>query len=187
MHIDWIATNAQLNTNKFPGCGDPTVPCVFNLTVLPSLPAPGIRLLHLVRLHFQLRQPDAAHRHASWGVSVKQTAGVNVSYGDALSGGSVGIKNSTQYAHNHNVAQTYDTYKAQTDSVNSTTGFADHIFYTERAMNVYYYPVLAASSVFQQRSQLHREIPDVRGVLGTRPGAACRRRRHRAGLVSAGP
>ncbi len=146
MHIDWIRPNFQLDTNKFPGCGDPTVPCLFNLTVLPSLPAPGIGFSTSFNFTSTSNTQTQRTSTTSWGVSVKQTAGTSISWGDGVTEGNVKIQNSTQYAHNHNVAKTYDTYKGQTDSVSSTTGFADHIFYTERAMNVYYYPVLAASS-----------------------------------------
>jgi hypothetical protein len=69
----------------------------------------------------------------TWGVPVVSTA-------------TVGFKNVTQYAHDHSVANTYNHFTGTTQSIAATTGFADHVFYTEKDMNLYNYPVLGQLS-----------------------------------------
>ena len=44
--------------------------------------------------------------------------------------------------HDNSVADTYDTYATVTTSFSATTGFADHLFFTNSRHNVYYYPVI---------------------------------------------
>jgi hypothetical protein len=81
-----------------------------------------------------------------WGISVKQSVGASFSFNDGETNASGDIKNTTQNAHDHTVAKTYDTYKGTTNSLSVTTGFSDRILFTERDMNVYYYPVLGCDS-----------------------------------------
>ena len=147
MHIDWI--NPVVNTldpAKHPGCHNPPDPCLLNLTVLPSLPAPGVGFATAFNFTSSSNSEGKRTSTTSWGVSVKETQEAKVGYSGGFIGGSIDIKNSAKYAHDHNVAQTYDTFQGQTDSLSATTGFADHVFFTEKAMNVYYYPVLANKS-----------------------------------------
>lgn len=147
MHIDWIAPHVNyLNPDRHPGCESPEKPCVLNLSVLPSMPAPNIGFSTGFNFSSQQFTDSARKSTTSWGVSVKLTLEQQVSFGDELEGGSVDMKESAQYVHDHNVAKTYDTYQGVTSSVSATTGFADHVFYTYKGMNVYYYPVLGVQA-----------------------------------------
>ena len=42
--------------------------------------------------------------------------------------------------------KTYGTYSGTTQSLNATTGLSDYLYFTQKAMNVYYYPVLGCDS-----------------------------------------
>ena len=59
---------------------------------------------------------------------------------------SIDIKQSAGYTHDGTVSNTYNTYKGTTDSLNATTGFADHLFFTQKRHNIYYYRVLGQTA-----------------------------------------
>ncbi len=144
MHVDWVTpTVAFTNQSLHPGCNTTTSPCVLNLTVLPSVPAPSTGFS--TGFNFSSSSDTQASRKSttSWNVSTKLTLAASITWGiPVVSTATVGIQNATKYAHDNVVAKTYNHYTGTNQSVAATTGFADHVFYTEKDMNIYYYPVL---------------------------------------------
>jgi hypothetical protein len=144
MHVDWVTpTVAFNNTSLHPGCQTTAEPCVLNLTVMPSVPAPSTGFS--TGFNFSSASNTQASRKSttSWSVATKLTVEGSITWGVPLvSSATVGIKNATQYAHDHVVANSYNHFNGTSQSVAATTGFADHVFYTEKDMNIYYYPVL---------------------------------------------
>lgn len=147
MHIDWVTpTIAFQNTALRPGCDTTTQPCLLNLTVLPSVPAPSIGFQTGFNFVSNSDSQGSRKSTTSWGISVKNVAKLKVTWGNAFIGGSFGIKNTAQYAHDHTVAHTYNHYQGIQQGISATTGFADHVFYTEKDLNIYYYPVIAQAA-----------------------------------------
>lgn len=144
MHVAWVAPNVDTNTLNEPGCTSPHTPCVMNLTVRPSEPPSVSNLSFDTSFNFSTSSTSEAKQSSttSWGISVKQTAGTKVSFGDGLSGSSLNIRNTAKYAHDHSVKDTYDHYAGKTTKMSATTVFSDYVMYSMKTMNVYYYPVL---------------------------------------------
>ena len=77
----------------------------------------------------------------SWGYSTGKSAGAKVTLGNPdASYFSAEVKLAGKETHDDSVADTYDTYAAVKTS--ASTGFADHLFFTDSRHNVYYYPVI---------------------------------------------
>jgi hypothetical protein len=148
MHIDWVTpTVAFTNTSRHPGCDTTTQPCVLNLTVLPSVPAPSTGFATGFAFSSTSNQQAARKSTTSWSIATKLTVEGSVTWGVPLiSSVTVGFKNATQYAHDHTVATNFNHFAGTSQSIAATTGFADHVFYTEKDLNVYYYPVLGQAS-----------------------------------------
>jgi hypothetical protein len=144
MHIDWIDPVLPGDTPGLPpDCQHAPTPCVLNLTVLPSLPAPGVGFS--TQYAFSSSAASSASRKSttSYSFATKEGVEAKASYGVPLVAQvSVDTKFSARQTHDNTVARTYNTYSGQSDSVSSTTGFADHLFFTESRINLYYYPVL---------------------------------------------
>lgn len=146
-HIDWVKPVVPFtNTSRHPGCNTTSAPCVLNLTVMPSVPAPSTGFQTGFSFTSSTDSSSSRKSTTSWGVSVKNTATLKVSWGTAFDGGSLKVSNATGYAHDHVVAQTYNTFQGTKESISATTGFADHVFYTEKDMNIYYYPIIGQSA-----------------------------------------
>jgi hypothetical protein len=148
MHVDYVKPAIPMNASEFPGCDSPATPCELNISVKPSVPPSISPVGFATSFTFSDSTKTNSSRKSttSWGVSVKNTDELYVSYGDELEYADVDIKNSAQYAHDNVVSKTYNTFQGTTDSLTTTTGFADHILYTQRDLNIYYYPVLGRKS-----------------------------------------
>lgn len=148
MHVDWIAPHTNiLNPNTHPGCQDSSTPCLLNLTVQPSLPAPGVGFSTIFDFSSSSSSDLERKSTTSWGLAVKQTAEEKISYGiPDVADVSADIKNVAQYSHDNTVAKTYNTYSGKSESLNAATGFGDHVFFTQRTHNVYYYPVIGKTA-----------------------------------------
>jgi hypothetical protein len=149
MHVDWIPPKnlslAQLNQ---PGCNNPLTPCLLNISVYPD-PPPSVSALGFNTIfRFDSSSKGSAQQSSttSWGISVKQTESESASFNDGLENASESIKNTVKVAHDSTVKNTYNTYKGTNSDLSVTTGFTDHILYTEKDMNVYYYPVLGCDA-----------------------------------------
>ena len=150
MHIDYIAPNDSTLTadNKDSGgCTDKSTPCVVNLSVIPSEP-PSQGQGFASSFNFTSSSNTSSKRSSatSWGVSTKITVGQTISYTDGLDKTKAGIKNTTKIGHDGTVKKTYGTYAGTTQSLSATTGLSDYLYFTQKAMNVYYYPVLGCDS-----------------------------------------
>lgn len=149
MHVDWIPPkNLDLNQINQTGCNDPLTPCLLNVSVDPD-PPPSVSALGFDTIFkFDSSSSGSAKQASttSWGISVKQTASESASFNDGLENASESIKNTVKAAHDNTVKNSYDTYKGTNSNLSVTTGFTDHILYTERDMNVYYYPVLGCDT-----------------------------------------
>jgi hypothetical protein len=135
MHIDYIRDVDNL--------GPDGKPAVLNLTVMPSVPAPGTGFS--TQYNFSSSTSTSASRNSttSYSTSVKKTFGGSVGFAIPDIGGiSDDVKVSLQHTHESTVSSTYNTYVGTTDSLQATTGFADHLFYTTRRLNLYFYPII---------------------------------------------
>lgn len=143
MHVDYV-TPAISNDPANPDCTSTAKPCVLNISVLPSAPPSVSPSAFATSFTFSSASDSNSSRKSttSWGVSVKQTTDLNVSWGDVVAGDNIDVKNSAKYVHDSVVSKTYNTFKGTKDIVTETTGFADHVFFTTKNLNVYYYPVL---------------------------------------------
>jgi hypothetical protein len=153
MHVDYIAPNdsqlAEENVGdpKKGGCTeDVSTPCIVNLTVNPNeyLGIPGFSS----SFEFASSEKDSSKSSSttSWGISVKQSFGGTISFGDGLATTTQSIKDTVKYGHDGTVKKTYGTYTGMSQSLSATTGFSDFIYYTQKRMNIYYYPVLGCES-----------------------------------------
>jgi hypothetical protein len=135
MHIDYIRDIHNLGPDGHPD--------VLNISVVPSLPHPN------VAFDTQYSFSESSSMSASWknttsyAFSTKETADAKISYGvPDVASLSVELKAAAKQAHDSTVAATYDTYRGVTDSLAATTGFADHLFFSQTRVNIFYYPVI---------------------------------------------
>ncbi len=143
MHIDWINPVNQLDNNQYPGCNQAPTPCQLNLTVLPSANAPNVAFD--TQYAFSSSDATTANRKSttSWSLSTKVTAEQKVTYGDIdVDGASATLTESVGFTHDSLVSKEYNTYSGISENLTATTAFADHLFYTEHTLNLYYYPVI---------------------------------------------
>lgn len=152
MHVDYIAPQNTALAGDQPadyGCNanDPTQPCIVNLSVLPNFSQTN-KEVFATKYQFVSSSTKSANQSSatSWGVSVQASIGASASFNDGLENASLDIKNTTKTTHDETVKNTYGTYQGKNQSLDISTGFADHLRFTKKDMNVYYYPVLGCNS-----------------------------------------
>jgi hypothetical protein len=151
MHIDYVAPqdSALAAANQLKGgcTDDVNTPCIVNLTVMPSLPN-SLQQGFASSFNFTSSAYNSSKRSSttSWGVSTKTSIGESYSFNDGLDSASAKIKDTTKFGHDETVKKTYGTYGGITSSLTATTGLSDYLYFTQKAMNVYYYPVLGCDS-----------------------------------------
>ncbi|MGH7868541.1 MAG: FG-GAP repeat domain-containing protein, partial [Candidatus Dormibacteraceae bacterium] len=149
MHIDYIAPqdSTLANANAEGGCNNETTPCIVNLTVMPSEP-PSQGQGFASSFNFTSSTNTSSKRASttSWGISTRTSVGASFSFNDGLENASGSIKDTTRLGHDETVKKTYGTYAGITESLSATTGLADYLYFTQKAMNIYYYPVLGCDS-----------------------------------------
>jgi len=146
MHVDYIQPNdATLASSN--GCGSSSAPCVVNLSVIPSEP-PSLGQGFATSFNFTSNTNTSSKRSmtTSWGVSTKISVGESATFNDGLENATESLKDTTKAGHDGTVKNTYDSYAGTTQSLNATTGLADYLYFTQKAMNVYYYPVLGCDT-----------------------------------------
>lgn len=146
MHVDYIApidpTLAASN-----GCANANAPCVVNLSVIPSEP-PSQGQGFATSFNFTSNANSSSKRSmtTSWGVSTKIAVGESATFNDGLENATESVKDTTKAAHDGTVKKTYGSYAGTTQSLSATTGLSDYLYFTQKAMNVYYYPVLGCDA-----------------------------------------
>jgi hypothetical protein len=150
MHVDYIAPNdlKLAGENKAGGCTDDlSTPCVVNLSVKPSL-LPSVGQGFATSFNFTSNSNSSSKRSSttSWGVSTKTSVGESSTFNDGLENASESIKDTTKTGHDATVKKTYGTYDGTTQTLSATTGLSDYLYFTQKAMNVYYYPVLGCDT-----------------------------------------
>ena len=134
MHIDYIRDVDNL--------GPTGKPAVLNLTVRPTCRTRPPLTPSSSSADIATSGVSTSNT-TSWGYSTGQSAGAKVTLGNPdASYFSTELKVVGKETHDDSVADTYDTYATVTTSLSATTGFADHLFFTESRHNVYYYPVI---------------------------------------------
>lgn len=78
----------------------------------------------------------------SWGLSVKTSIGVKATFNDLESNGSVNIKDTAQALFNQKVSNQTITGSSVSYDVTAETVTGDVLFFSQRDLYVYYYPVL---------------------------------------------
>jgi hypothetical protein len=146
MHVDYITPiDPTLATNN--GCANANKPCVVNLSVIPSEP-PSQGQGFATSFNFTSSANSSSKRSAttSWGVSTKISVGESATFNDGLENATESVKNTTKAGHDATVKKTYGSYAGTTQSLSATTGLSDYLYFTQKAMNVYYYPVLGCDA-----------------------------------------
>ena len=143
MHVDYVATHDQ----GFPGCPDPTTPCVMNISVRPSLNK-SIDAPFTTTFNFSSSSMNQSQQSTTtgWGIATMTKVGESFTFNDGEENASGSIKDTTKTAHDESVKKAWGNYQSKTTSVEATTGLTDHIFDTTRGVNVYYYPVLGCET-----------------------------------------
>ena len=135
MHIDYIRDVNNLGPNG--------TPSVLNISVIPSLPAPATAFNTQYSFSSSASTTASRKNTTSYAFSTKETAEAKVSYGiPDVASVSVDLKTAAKQTHDTTVATAFNTYSGVTSNLSATTGFADHLFFTETRFNIYYYPVI---------------------------------------------
>jgi hypothetical protein len=149
MHIDYIAPHdpTLAGQNKSGGCTDENTACIVNLSVNPSEP-PSAGQGFASSFNFTSNANSSSKRSSttSWGISTKTSVGESATFDDGLENASESIKDTTKAGHDETVKKTYGTYAGTTQTLSATTGLSDYLYFTQKAMNVYYYPVLGCDA-----------------------------------------
>ena len=110
---------------------------------MPSLPAPNTAFNTQYSFSASSSMSASRKNTTSYAFSTKETASAKISYGvPDVASLSVEVKAAAQQAHDSTVATTYNTYRGVTDNLAATTGFADHLFFSQTRFNIFYYPVI---------------------------------------------
>ena len=140
MHVDFVAPG-----EPFPGCPSSLEPCVMNLTVYPSLPPASSSTAFNTAFAFSSTAQQTATRQStiSYTFAQKLSTSEKVSFG-ASDSDNVGIESTQALGQTYatTLSSNWSGYASNTSSVQSTTGFADHVFFSTYDLNVYYYPVI---------------------------------------------
>jgi hypothetical protein len=143
MHVDYIAP-----LEPFPGCASASEPCELNLTVYPSLPPSASSAAFNTAVSFSTTTQQTATRQSttSYTFAEKTSATEKLVYGSPMASNvTVQATQALRSTHDTRVSSTFTGYAKSTSTVQSTTGFADHVFFTTYDLNVYYYPVIGQS------------------------------------------
>ncbi|MDQ2844359.1 MAG: hypothetical protein M3Y72_25610 [Acidobacteriota bacterium] len=134
MHIDYVK---PYRVGVFPNCEDITQPCDVNISVLPgsfqtSFSSSNEKGTSTVRKNT-----------TSYGYASEIGGGASLVLGDTSA---TSFSASYQYAvknsYDNEVATSDTKYGSVTDSLSSTTGFADHLFFTRERLNIWTYPII---------------------------------------------
>ena len=134
MHIDYVR---PYRAGVFPNCENVTQPCDVNISVLPgsfqtSFSSSNEKGTNTVRKNT-----------TSYGYASDIGGGASLVLGDTSA---TSFSASYQYAvknsYDNEVATSDRKYGSATDSLSSTTGFADHLFFTRERLNVWTYPII---------------------------------------------
>lgn len=148
MHVDYIYPTGITDPENV-GCKDRTTLCLLNVSVRPTVPpSNGTEKPFATQFIFDATSSSSAAQSSttSWGISVKESEGASFSFNDGEENASGSIKDTTKSTHDQSVSKTFNTYKGTSQQLAASTGFSDHVFYTQKEMNVYYYPVLGCDS-----------------------------------------
>jgi hypothetical protein len=150
MHIDYIAPNdptLAANNKDSGGCTNASTPCVVNLSVIPSeAPSQGQGFASSFNFTSSANSSSKRSSTTSWSISHQGSLGAKLVFNDGLNSSTTKIKDTVKFGHDATVKKTYGTYAGTTQSLSATTGLSDYLYFTQKAMNIYYYPVLGCDS-----------------------------------------
>ena len=134
MHVDYAK---PYRAGTFPNCKTTEQPCEINISVLPNS----------FRTSFSstTEQGTKSVRKSttSYGYSREIGGGVSLALGDeSVASFSASYQYAVKSAYDNEVATSNNKYSALTDSLTSTTGFADHLFFTRERLNIWVYPIM---------------------------------------------
>ncbi len=134
MHVDFVA---PYRADVFSDCKTATDPCQVNISAFPGA------------FRTQLSSSQTTENNAvrkstssySWGIG--GSAGTTFMLGDVTASYlSASVKYAGAKSYDEDISKAYKNYGSTVDSINSTTGFADHVFFSIQRFNVWMYPVL---------------------------------------------
>ncbi|MDQ2773918.1 MAG: hypothetical protein M3Y57_03165 [Acidobacteriota bacterium] len=134
MHVDYVK---PYRTGTFPGCDNTAKPCDVNISVLPgsfqtSFSSSNEKSTESVR-----------KSTTSYGYASEIGGGASLVLGDTDANSfSASYAYAVKNSYENEVATSDSKYSAEKDSLSSTTGFADHLFFTRERLNVWVYPIM---------------------------------------------
>ena len=122
------------------GTGDGvTTPCVANISFQPT-PANTTEKKFTTEFNFETASVNTAT--TSWGLSIKTSVGAKISFNDLESNLKLNIQDTAKQLYTSTVQQQNSIYQGSSTGIDVQTTTDDYLFYTERDLIVYYYPVL---------------------------------------------
>ena len=146
MHVDYVVppTTEICEPNTL---NPQTGQCVANISYQPTQP-PSTNLGSfntLLSLTSGSSSQTQSTSTTSWGLSVKTSVGAKFSFNDLEENASGSVKDTASALYNSTVANKNSSYTTNKLSVTSETTTQDLLFFEERNMAVYYYPILGLS------------------------------------------
>ncbi len=173
MHVDYVVPTTQ-KICETGTLNSVTGQCVANISYQPTQP-PSTNLGSfntLLNLTTITNKTTKSTSTSSWGLSVKVSAGVKISFNDLEENASVNIKDTAAALYNSTVANTNSKYSSHTLSLTTATTTQDLLFFEERSLALYYYPILGLNDNDGNPEYIEFSVPsdvsnnqDVEGAL----------------------
>lgn len=151
MHADWIAPNvtpSQIKNLNQEGCESPSVPCLMNLTVLPSQPNRENSIAFNTSMDWTEQTKTETKQQntvdLNWGVGIETSLGFGFGPvgGNGTQLGLFQWDTSLKYMGSKTYKDSYGESKGYTAKLDITTGYSDFVLFSQKRMNYYYYPLI---------------------------------------------
>jgi hypothetical protein len=159
MHVDYVLPPNPAEVCQ-PNTGDGiTTPCVANIDYEPTPPnTTSTPFTTAFNLSSTTSQKTYSNSKSSWGLSVKTSEGLKVKFNDLEENASLNIKDTASALYNSTVATTTSNLNTASNSVKINTSTDDELFFTERDMTIYYYPVLGVADSNSNNAPVYVEF-----------------------------
>ena len=159
MQVDYILPpNPSVVCQPNTGSGT-TTPCVANISYEPT---PANTTEKPFTTAFSLTSGTSQKTYSkattSWGLSVKTSAGAKIKFNDLEENASLNIKDTAASLYQSTVANTNSRLSSTSNSVATSTTTDDELFFTERDLTVYYYPILGFADPNSDNAPVYLEF-----------------------------
>ncbi len=143
MQVDYIVPPNPSDVCQ-PNTGNgTTTPCVADISYEPTPVNTTERpFTTAFSLTSGTSQKTYSNATTSWGLSTKTSVGVKIKFNDLEENASLNIKDTAASLYKSTVANMNSSLSTASNTVTASTTTDDELFFTERDLTVYYYPVL---------------------------------------------